>query len=254
VSHAVSLPVTGTVHAPAMTAPATPATGVCRHLSREWIRLRTRPDALRRAATWSLVDEPLYDLDQLLAVVGYAVASTPRTEAALRRLVIIAAGDELAARIVVQRILPGLLAAVRRRAGCSDSPCDELIGAAWITIRTYRATRRPACIAAALIADADYLAFRLAWRRASNGERPTGLKFEALDATPLDALTPTLDGVLRAAHRAGVPDPDLELIRKLAADVPTSELAVELRVSARTVRNRRDRITGRLRDLMDSAA
>src|SRR6186713_2413002 len=143
-------------------------------LDREWSQLRFQPALLRHAAGWASVEGPLRDLDQILAAVGYQTGWTADNEAAMRQLVVRAADDELAARIAIQRLLPGLLAVVRRR-GVSDDGLDELVGAAWICVRTFSPSRRSGCVAAALVADADYRAFRSHWRRRCAGERPIGL-------------------------------------------------------------------------------
>ena len=89
----------------------------------------------------------------------------------LRRLVIRAADDELAARIVLQRVLPGLLALVRRRQSrFGDDMLEHLVAAAWIAIRTFAPNRRPACMAAALIGEADHACFCRPGRRRSTTE------------------------------------------------------------------------------------
>jgi hypothetical protein len=208
---------------------------------------------IRHAAGWAIVEGPLHDLDQVLLAVGYEVAWSRQNDFALRRLVAQAAHDRLAARVVIQRILPGLLAVARRR-GTVAGVLDELIGAAWIAVRTFNLDRRPSCMAATLIADADYRAFRLGWRRGSCGEQPTGLMPDELpvddlvddpDETPERELAELLD----LAARSGVAQADVDLIRRIAAATPTQELARSLDVTPRTVRNRRDRITDRLRDL-----
>ena len=54
-------------------------------------------------------------------------------------------------------------------AGVVEQPFDELVGAAWIAITTFDPARSPRCLAAALISDADYRAFRAPRRRASAG-------------------------------------------------------------------------------------
>lgn len=248
VSWAVRRAVRGDRHDPGMTPSRLPD-----RLRLEWRRLRSRPDALQHAAGWELVEGPLHDLDQVLAAVGYRVASSAPAESALRRLVLVAAGDELAARVVIERLLPGLLAAARRRHAHADDELGELLGAAWISIRTYNPSRRPGCIAAALISDAEYRAFRLPWRRAAHGERPTDLSRHDLE----QPFTPTADeelaSVLESALSAGLPAADIELVRRLACDASTGELAAEMKVTPRTVRNRRDRITAQLRELVLAA-
>jgi hypothetical protein len=223
-------------------------------LDREWSQLRFRPALIRQAAGWAIVEGPLHDLDQILAAVGYQVAWTARSEAAMRQLVLRAADDELAARIAIQRILPGLLAVVRRRDAADVEGLDELIGAAWIGVRTFNPERRSRCVAAALIADADYRAFRSRWRRRCAGERPTGLTPELPYDEPADTPAQVLADLLARAEAAGIPSHDLELVRRATDDdASTEQLARELNVTARTVRNRRARVTDRLRQLAEAA-
>ena len=222
-------------------------------LDREWSQLRFRPQLLEHAAGWRIVEGPLHDLDQVLAAIGYQCAWTTTNEAAMRTLVLRAADDELAARIAMQRILPGLLSVVRRR-GVADEGLDELIGAAWICVRTFSPARRSGCVAAALIADADYRAFRSRWRRCCAGERPTGLTFEPAGHEPPEEPAQVLADLLLRASAAGIPDDEIELARRVGTeDISTEQLARELNVTARTVRNRRARVTDRLRQLAAAA-
>lgn len=222
-------------------------------LDREWSQLRSRPALVRHAAGWAIVEGPLHDLDQILTAVGYQTAWTAANEAAMRNLVLRAAGDELAARIAIQRILPGLLAVVRRRRA-ADEGLDELVGAAWICIRTFNPARGSRCVAAALIADADYRAFRSRWRRRCAAERPTGLAPELPPVSPVDSPAEQLADLLARARTAGIPDEDIELARRVGTEeISTEQLARELQVTARTVRNRRARVTDRLRQLAAAA-
>ena len=245
----MALTIAGMTHLAPRLRPSPPDRRLGQRLDREWSQLRSRPAALRRAAGWAIVEGPLHDLDQVLVAIGYEVAWTPANEAAMRRLVVQAADDELAARVVIQRVLPGLLAVVRRRSGRPDEVLDELIGAAWIAVRTFNPSRRARCVAAALIADADYRAFRLVWRRASSSERPTDVLPDRLDDTEIESPRQLLASLFAQAVAAGVPAADLDLMRRIVDETPTEELARSLNVTARTVRNRRDRITGRLREV-----
>jgi DNA-directed RNA polymerase specialized sigma24 family protein len=225
-------------------------------LDREWARLRRCPVAVRHAAGWAIVEGPLRDLDQVLAAVGMATRSTPDTESKMRRLVLLARDDSLAARVAVQRLLPGLLAVVRRRRGEAEHVLDELLGVLWIVIRTFQPSRRPSCMAAALISDADYGAFRSHWRRASSGEQPIGIRPDACEAPPPPETSRQIVlGLLAEASHGdgGLSQADLELVCRTLDDVPTVEIARELDVTPRTVRNRRDRITDRLREVARAA-
>jgi DNA-directed RNA polymerase specialized sigma24 family protein len=214
----------------------------------EWQRLRRDPAALERAAGWGIVCGRVEDLDQVLAGVGFDTAAERARDDAFRRLVLHAADDELAARIVVQRLLPGLIAAAVRRLHLDDQALGELIGAAWIAIRTFSPERTPGNLAAALIADADYLAYRRSWRAVGSREVPIGEHGDLAGATDdADTDPPTeLRDVLAEARRAGVPDEDLALLQQIA-EAGTAALAAALQVTPRTVRNRRDRATSRLR-------
>lgn len=217
-------------------------------LTREWTRLRTDPNCLSTAAGWRVVDTRPDDLDEVLSAVGFERAPDPDSDERFRRLVLLAADDELAARVVIQRLLPGLLAVVRRRRGHGEHVFEELLGAAWIAIRTFNPARRPRGLAAALIADADYLAFRAAARRRSASELPVDVtEHDWADdrrIAPCDELAELLH---EAARSGSASDDDLDLIRRLAAGHTTDQLAGELDVTARTIRNRRARITEVLR-------
>ena len=226
-----------------------PTTG--QRLALEWARLRTRPSALDQATQWGLADGPVTNLEEVLAAVGYETLRTHDAELRLLRLVVLAGDDELAARVVVQRLLPGLLAVVsrRRRGGYGDTAFDELLATLWISIRTYNTDRNPMCLAAALISDADYRAFRSAKRRRSADERPVdfGDATHAAEHTP--CASDELDELLNDALEAGVPQCDIDLLRQLVDAPRAIDLAHQLNVTPRTIRNRRDRITDRLREV-----
>jgi len=201
------------------------------------------------ARAWQIIDSPIESLDDILTAVGFEQSPTRDAEHRLRRLVELAGDDELAARVVVQRILPGLLAVVRRRRGTSTDVFEELVGAAWIAIRTYNPSRSPRCIAAALISDADYAAFRADARRASSTERPVDSLFD--DRPHIHELSSCeqLAELLADAAEAGVADDDLELVRQLMNEPTAIELAKVLEITPRTIRNRRARITSKLREV-----
>ena len=218
-------------------------------LALEWTRLRTLPEHLRTASTWRIVDRPVDSLDEILVAVGYEGERMPDTERRLRQLVALARDDELAARVVIQRILPALLAVVRRRRGQADDVFEELIGAAWIAVRTYNPTRSPGSIAAALISDADYNAFRADTRRRSSTERPVDPQADDVAHVHEPSSCEQLAELLADAADAGVDADDLELLRQLLAAPTTIQLAEVLQITPRTIRNRRDRITSRLREV-----
>ena len=159
-----------------------------------------------------IVEGPLDDLDQILAAVGYQVAWSAANEAAMRQLV--------AARRRRRAGGPGRDPTDHARAAGSGPPpgrrlgegLDELVGAAWICMRTFNPARGSRCIAAALIADADYRAFRSRWRRRCAGERPIGLAPEPPHEEPADAPAQLLADLFARASAAGIADDDIELV------------------------------------------
>lgn len=217
-------------------------------LALEWTRLRTHPGCLATASGWGLLPSPVTDLAELLTAVGYERPHDADSDDRFRALVLLAATDDLAARIVLQRLLPGLLAVVRRRRGRGEHVFEELLGAAWIAIRTFNPARHPRGLAAALISDADYAAFRAAERRRSSDEVPVDVTLHHVADDRAPSPCDELAEIIAEAARSGIAsDDDLLLIRRLAAGASTEQLAESMQVTSRTIRNRRARITSALR-------
>ena len=242
---------------------APPLRSLTHRLDDEWTLLRHDREALRRAAGWRLIDTDLHCLDEVLTSIGFTPSPAARScvdpvgaEWRLRRLVELGRDDPLAARVVLQRLLPGLLAVARRRATSTAQAVeqiDELVAAAWRVIATFNPARRPRNLAAAILADADEQAFRRAWRRAAAREVVTTRGFDRLvDTTPVHPDDEVV-ALLQLAAETGMPASELELIRRLLADETADDLARELAVTSRAVRYRRARITDQLRDLAVAA-
>lgn len=219
-------------------------------LQHDWERLRRCPDHVVTARGWRVTHVEFDDLHDLLVLAGYERRDDPAADAVLLRLVLLARAEPLAARIVLQRILPGLLALVRRRSHQrrgSDGVFEELAAAAWIVIRDYDPRRRPSYLAAALISGADHLAFGRELRRRDPVDPCDPHQLDlVIDPAPPTAAD-ELAVVLTEARDAGVGDDDLALLRGLVDVGGPAALANELGVTSRTVRNRRDRVTDRLR-------
>jgi hypothetical protein len=165
-------------------------------------------------------------------------------DAALAAIVVRARTDAAAARIVLRRILPGLVAVAGRRSRISSVPAQdvlhEVVATAWIAIRTYPIERRPRRIASNLVRDAEYLMF----------VRPARLRH--VDETDFDGVADSDGGaetqsagaevidLLADGHRAGVDVESLYLLGRLAlTDVSVGDLAAELACTPRTILNRR---------------
>jgi hypothetical protein len=219
-------------------------------LNREWALMAHRPSLLRKAHKWSLGQIEFTNLDQLLVHAGHCTPATPATEQLLRNLVILAATDDLAGRVVIQRLLPGLMALVRKHNGRSgdDQVLEELIGAAWIAIRTFNPERNPSCLAAALIGGAEHQAFKAAARRRSASEILASPE-EFVSRTVATTITAEeeMEELLVLARASGLSDEDLSFVNELLSCGSTTVMAERQGVTARTIRNRRNSVTYRLR-------
>ena len=111
-------------------------------------------------------------------------------------------------------------------------------------------------VAASLISDAVFTAFRAPLRRRSSSEEvrsPDRFAEDACAFAPPSALE-ELAGVVRDARCAGVPAGDIELLRRLAQVESPSIVAREREVTPRTIRNHRDRAVERVRLALAIAA
>jgi hypothetical protein len=219
-------------------------------LNREWAKIAHRPDAIRTARSWGVTTVEFTNLHQLLVLAGHCTEATPTNEQLLRELVLLADTEELAARIVIQRLLPGLMSLVRKYNGraAEDQVLEELVGAAWIAVRTFNPSRRPSCLAAALIGGAEHHAFKAAARRRSASE---------IVVAPEDFLTRStetrltseeeMEELLVLARASGLSIEDLNFVDELISCGSTAIMAQRRGVTARTIRNHRNAVTYRIR-------
>lgn len=227
------------------------------------------PRLLADARRWP-VPTPVRSLDDVLSWVGFGrPADDVDGDAALANLVAIAADDDLAARVVLQRLLPGLIRVAVRRArivvGGSIAAFDELLACAWMCIRTFPIERRPHRVAANLLRDIEYLAFvretRLHSRELGCGQAGQRLD-EAMERTAnhgeIAEITVQPASELREllvhAGKHGVGDQHLALLVSIGAGYDSVQLAKVMDCTPRTVRNRRDAALTAVRGAMASTA
>ena len=247
--------------------PRVRTTALLASLDREWARTAGRPGSLRRASAWPTLACPTRlgdalaialsrcrSLDDLVgATQGGAIddSSGPSADLVLAALVVSARHDDLAGRVVLQRILPGIISQSRRYSGGvdPDERIAQAIGAAWLAIRSFDVERRPRNVAAALISDTMWNAFRRASRRRSAGEIPSPDEVFATRAAAPDDLDPVvaLAATIRAAELAGASSAHVDLIRDLVRVGSPSELARRREVTPRTIRNHRDAAVAEIR-------
>ena len=219
----------------------------------EWSRLCRRPDVLRRVNGWSFIDPPVAHLDDVLVRSGFGGEATDSDgDRILWHLADLARTDDLAARIVLHRILPALMSIARRRGRIHPhgpyAAMEELLTTAWSVIRTYPSERRPRKVAANLVRDCEYHAFVRPQRLRRAEEIPVE-DMRIIADTPTDPEpADELDEVLDDALAAGVSERDIDLLRALASGTSSAELAEILGVSPRTVRNWRLRAIDAVRE------
>lgn len=225
-------------------------------VQREWDRLRRRPAALRRAATWQLVTGPLHDLQQIVDLTQPTRPDEER-EAVLHALVGLARDDELAARVLLQRLVPDLVGIHRRRSRQFwtrrlDVGLGDLLATGWTVIRTYNPQRRPARLVSSLVSDVEYREYRAPLRRAGHGLPSDPLAFDEMIGDP--PIDPTVElARLVADPAAALDEADRDLLRRLLSGRMAIDVARDLGVTPRTIRNRRDRIVVRLREVAVAA-
>lgn len=223
--------------------------GFARTLTSDWTRTARRSADVRRARSWAVVDVDFADLDELLTLAGYERRDDPAAEGVLRCLVDRARTDDLAARIVIQRIVPGLIGSTRHRpAGMTaDEALQELVSAAWVSVRSFDPTRSPSCLSAALINDAVYRAFKADRRR--RDRRPE----ISVDPQEWRGLTAVDDDILRRvreimveASTRGVDPVNMEALRRVLMTGSTEQVARAMGISPRAVRYRCARVAAEL--------
>jgi hypothetical protein len=218
-------------------------------LDDEWRVIRRRRPLLERARRWRATDQHFDDLEELLVLAGHHVEPTAAADAVLGRLVWAARSDHLAARVVLQRMLPGLLAIVRRRRSADvDGSFEQLLGAAWLVIHAYRPDLRPTRVAANLVRDASYRAFIAPARRRSATE--VSIDPHALDDTPAVVVLSSCEELAALLHQAramGLDARDVDFVQALLRCGSSTRLAAERNVTPRTIRNHRTRTAAKLR-------
>jgi DNA-directed RNA polymerase specialized sigma24 family protein len=240
---------------------------LARRLNADWDRLAADRRVAARLARRPIAGHD--DLRDLLAATGTdRSVPMPVADALLAEVIRHAATDELAARVVLQRVLSGLVRIATRRTQSRPELrrdlFEELTASAWLVIRTYPLHRRPVKIAVNILRDTEYQLCVRPARLKSAGEVATPrleeecLGHAALDGQPVGAAEPPAElqvvALLRLAALAGLPDGDVDLLREVYIEGrPLAELARARGCTVRTIYNRRESATRRLGELATAA-
>lgn len=241
----------------------------------DWDVIARSRTNVRRVNSWGLPGETVLHLDEVLTRAGYGQSLTDDAcDDYLSKLTALARHEELASRVVVQRILPGLIAIAIRRGrivteGASFA-LDQLVASAWLVIRCYPIDRRPRRVAANLLRDIEYQSFvREARTKRSRTEIPadswTIVNGETLSATrgmpQRGASSPSTDvdpvaeaseipNLLHDLERLGLRPMDREAIMEMLSDRLSPDSAKLEGISARALRDRRAAAIKRSRELL----
>lgn len=208
----------------------------------EWERLRRRPATLRHVNQWGFVPHPIADLDDMLELAGFGRAiDDVDGDKMLWHLVREAELDDIAARIVLHRILPPLMAMAKRRGrvvhGGAHAAMVDVLATAWFVIRQYPYHRRHHKVAANLVRDIEYNAFVRHHRLRHVDEHQVGdeILHQLIenDCVSYEGLAV----VLQDARDMGVDEKHIALLRQFSEGKRNEEVAQLMGISSRTVRN-----------------
>lgn len=243
--------------------PFRPRSELTQRLNAEWEALVADPVVRAELARAPIAGHRC--LDTQLAACGQDRSVDYETADALVAQVVAAGleGRTLAVRLVLQRVLGSLVTiAVRRTRGRPHQRAplfDELCSTAWIVIGSYPLARRPRRVLANVVRDAEYLTC-VQPRRLHEATRRITLLDEHVPAVGLrgrrseHAADELHDLVVGLGSRRGLVEGDLALLHALATGQSVSAIAKALGCTDRTVRNRRQRLVTKLRELSTADA
>ena len=224
-------------------------------LDDEWMALCDSRTGCQALATWATdpVLAGLSDLDAVVRMIqrrGRPVESDRILLSLLRR----ASSDNVAARTVLQALMPGLktLIATYRLSGTREDVAADVIEAAFERIRCYPCDRRPARVAANLLHDTRQTLWRDGCRERRLrlvtdpliDEMHERLTAHHADSSATDEL---VELVCDAVREAQLPTQGARLILLTRVlDVSVEELAGETGGKAQTIRKRRRTAEARL--------
>lgn len=237
-----------------------------RQLDADWARLRHHPPALAVARSWAGAgrSDPLRglvaevdDLETIRLATQRGASGGGEGDQLLLQLLALAPVHPLAGRIVLQRILPGLISASARyrSAHRGADPVELVVATAWIAIQHYDVHRRRRHVAASLISDAVYQTFRQPFRRRSAAEVSVPARMFSGRPANDSPISPEIElaGVLAEARRCGVEDHALDVVRQLVRAGSTQAVAEQWGVTARTVRTHRAEAVAQIREAVSAA-
>ncbi|MBM3828859.1 MAG: hypothetical protein FJW09_09485 [Actinobacteria bacterium] len=238
---------------------------VAQALYLEWTAMCSDRRLLREVNGWGLPGRPIGHLDELLIRSGLDGRSDDDdSDYYLALIQQRATTDELAARVVLQRLMPAMLSIATKRGPITDNGTigafEAVVSAAWAVIRRYPIARRPVHVAGNLVRDIEYAAF-VRDRRLKSATTETVVGDKVLDLVGAHharangahdpvAAAGEVEALLADLARSGLSAADIQMLRSVMHDVNSAEAAGALGINARSVRNRRASALKRAREVL----
>ncbi len=237
---------------------------VIKSLAGEWNLLERDPRNLQRCIRWGLSGDAPSTLCDLAIRAGLGQGcEQDLADRSLYELVCVAvhhggrtnADVELAARIVIQRLLPGLISIASRRGRICDGGFDEafsrVLTEAWTTIVHFPIERRTHKIAVNILRDSESRAF---WR-GDRAAKVEASRREIFVAEQVRTATENEDNEAMRIHawefaHDHLSGQLLDVFKEMFAGVSSAETASRLGLTERAVRYHRTAVTNQLRSLV----
>ena len=231
----------------------------------EWTAMCGNRRLLRQVNAWGLPGLPIGHLDELLIRSGLDGRSDDDDSDHYLALIQQRAGtDELAARVMLQRLMPAMLSIATKRAPITDNGTigafEAVVSAAWVVIRRYPIDRRPVHVAGNLVRDIEYAAF-VRDKRLKSATIETVVGDRVLDLAGANharangshdpvAADGEVEALLADLARSGLSTADIQMLRSVMNDVNSAEAGDALGINARSARNRRASALKRAREVL----
>jgi hypothetical protein len=174
-------------------------------LQREWTLISSRRSSVERASAWRLTPRVIGSLDELLVLTGLGPGRS--IPPATRRCASWSPSPDTTispARVVLQRMLPGLSTIAKRHSEGFNSQLDaldELLSVAWSVIRSFSIETRDRYVIKNLLRDCEHQAFLKSRRRRMVHELTDPADLDA----PTDATTRIRSRSARSSSCSGRP-------------------------------------------------
>jgi DNA-directed RNA polymerase specialized sigma24 family protein len=194
-------------------------------LNDDWLCTASSGEAVEALSKWSIDDPTLGGFDDLAALVAHVQRPgfPEESDRVLAALVRLAGSDDLAARTMLQALLPGIKALARqyRWVGPAEDVTSSAVACAYERIRTYPIERRPHHVAANVLFDTRQALSR-------QGRRATTLDIAARGLRPFD------DSRDEVPHESPCPGQELlELVGQALRDGRLDEADARLIILSR---------------------